>query len=119
MENHSYYAVLYVYDKDGSQNAYIPCFSEEQVLLRASKYYPDFVRVVPNKGTAFRIRVRHGQKASGHDGSLPESVVLPTNGHHSCSYDASGSIIHATRPPLPPDLVYDGWQGRSGKKITF
>lgn len=38
MADHSYYAVLYVYDKDGSEKASMPCFTQEQVMERAARY---------------------------------------------------------------------------------
>lgn len=105
MVNHPYYAVLYAYDPDGSVKAEMPCFTEEQVLLRASKYPK--VRVVPKEGAAFWLRAKLEVIAPAQPDIAP-----PMNGVVRRSYDGSGSMV-IQRPALSHTAAYDGWKSRS------
>lgn len=56
MANHPYFAVAYAYCDDGTEMARMPCRDENEVVARASRY--DRVRVVPNEGPCFWLRVK-------------------------------------------------------------
>lgn len=61
MADLQYYAVLYVYDKDGSEKASMPCFNEEDVKRFASKYPKVLVKKpdLPPFWLAFKAKWRN------------------------------------------------------------
>lgn len=114
MANHDYFAILYVFDKDGEFQASMPCRDLEEVMLRASKY-PDYVRVVPKEGPHFLIKVKD-QKLNGHTATkVAESNDIKVNGHCPHHYDGTGSLIHDARPPIQDVDSFDYWKSKSNK----
>lgn len=110
-----YYAVLHVYDKDGSEKASMPCFSENDVLRFASKYPKVLVRKpgLPPFWLAFKEEWRDGYNRK-HPVGRPDDLPLEWLREPALESDEDGNK-NSRRYAVSSDQFYDGWVRHKSK----
>ena len=100
MAGDPYYAVVYAYGADGEEEAYMPCFSHEQVMARAARY--EKVRVVGDGFPPFWLRLTEEEKAKH---------ILPTRDDFEPEFNLNRPQIDPVVSSKQSSTFYDSWRG--------
>lgn len=105
---HPYYAVVYAYDKDGSEKASMPCFTAEQMMQRAARY--EKVRVVMDGQPPFWLRLTRTERDKY---PLPkmDDIALELMRDYGKDFDSAPAEEPTARSGPPSDRFYDIWKG--------